>query len=839
MKPADHQLPDRLKLLLAVDQTAVTGLDYVRVGPGHKTLTVFFHKDPDTLAVPLVNDLAIEAVSIDAIPTANAEMTATENATSVGIDSLDWQKIGGKQALVLRLNQPGGFMPHRLTIHDARIDPYYNSIVFSFKAACPTDLDCQAGDPRCLSEDMVDFAVDYGARDYDSFRRALLDFASQRYPRWQDRIAADMGIMMAEVFSALGDEMAYYQDQVRRQAYLETASEKRSLRRHARLVDTEISDGHGATTWLDITVKEGQAGLISAGADVWAESDQGRAIPYEIGNGLAETMEGVNYIVSDRLNCLTPHIWDEDDACLLQGATQVDIQGDYQDALSCDDTQDQTGRRLVLQTTPSDPSKMPQRHLVWIDCDDVEIFTDPLIKTDDSQPLVITRIHWRESDALPVDMDLTELEVRGNIVPATAGKIYPDNIKIPQARFVVGKDPDDPDLGLPADQQASLERAVEREGAAGYPAYLYSLPLSETTPVTWLKGVDEIAVPEAVLKQVAWDGSNWQQVKDWTVVRSFTGPPGSSQPTDRHVILDDGTFRRVVGYRADGDTLIHRDYAANEGKTIRFGSGDLGRIPAAGSIFEVTYRLGNGLATQVAADTLTNFDADALTFVAAVSNPFAAMNAQDPDSPARIRLTAPEAFQQLTYRAVRPEDYAEAAERLTWVQKAACPFRWTGSWSSGLATAEPFDAVTLSNERRQILTDHLERFRLAGHDIAVVEPRYADLDLEITICAQPSAYRGEVKAAVLSRLLDEEGFFDEDQFSFGDPLYRAQLEATVQSVSGVLAVDTIQIKRLGYFDWRPFKEAYYEIAMDEVVRIENDPRYPTRGSVKLILKGGA
>ncbi len=39
--------------------------------------------------------------------------------------------------------------------------------------------------------------------------------------------------------------------------------------------------------------------------------------------------------------------------------------------------------------------------------------------------------------------------------------------------------------------------------------------------------------------------------------------------------------------------------------------------------------------------------------------------------PAEIRQLAPEAFRALTYRAVRPEDYAEAAERLDWVQRAA------------------------------------------------------------------------------------------------------------------------------------------------------------------------
>ena len=79
----------------------------------------------------------------------------------------------------------------------------------------------------------LDFSIDYTARDFWSFRRALLDFASQRYPQWQDRLEADVGNMSAEVLSALGDEFAYYQDRIAREAYFETATERRSLRRPA------------------------------------------------------------------------------------------------------------------------------------------------------------------------------------------------------------------------------------------------------------------------------------------------------------------------------------------------------------------------------------------------------------------------------------------------------------------------------------------------------------------------------------------------------------------------------------------------------------------------------
>jgi hypothetical protein len=58
------------------------------------------------------------------------------------------------------------------------------------------------------------------ARDFISIRNALLDFASQRYPDWTEKIEADAGVMLAEIMAALGDEFSYIQDRYAREAYL-------------------------------------------------------------------------------------------------------------------------------------------------------------------------------------------------------------------------------------------------------------------------------------------------------------------------------------------------------------------------------------------------------------------------------------------------------------------------------------------------------------------------------------------------------------------------------------------------------------------------------------------
>ena len=102
-----------------------------------------------------------------------------------------------------------------------------------------------------------------------------------------------------------------------------------------------------------------------------------------------------------------------------------------------------------------------------------------------------------------------------------------------------------------------------------------------------------------------------------------------------------------------------------------------------------------------------------------------------------------------------------------------------------------------------------------------------------------------MKEALLAVLLGEQGarpvtgFFSPDNFTFGTPLRRAALEAVIQATAGVRAVEAIQIRRLGHFDWRPFSELSFPVAPDEVIRLENDPRHPARGSLRLTMKGGA
>jgi len=170
-----------------------------------------------------------------------------------------------------------------------------------------------------------------------------------------------------------------------------------------------------------------------------------------------------------------------------------------------------------------------------------------------------------------------------------------------------------------------------------------------------------------------------------------------------------------------------------------------GEAPPEKSKFTLRYRLDNGSRTNVAPDTLVQFVAGLPPGVAGVINPLAASGGRDPESLDHVRINAPQAFRAITYRAVQPADYAEIAERLSWVQQAGAAVRWTGSWSTVFVTPDPRDEVGLSPAHRLELEEVIDRVRQAGREAKVMEPRYADIDLEIHLCVAANAYRGEVK----------------------------------------------------------------------------------------------
>jgi hypothetical protein len=112
-------------------------------------------------------------------------------------------------------------------------DPRYVCIEFSFKANCPSELDCKLED-TCPPPVLVEPEIDYLAKDYASFRQLILDRLALVMPDWTERHIPDIGITLVEILAYAGDYLSYYQDAVATEAYLETARQRISVRRHVR-----------------------------------------------------------------------------------------------------------------------------------------------------------------------------------------------------------------------------------------------------------------------------------------------------------------------------------------------------------------------------------------------------------------------------------------------------------------------------------------------------------------------------------------------------------------------------------------------------------------------------
>lgn len=842
---------DRIETLRTLD--TIVGLDFVYVDADQINLFVFFH--PSATLTP---DVILGPVSASSITIYSP--SGGETLPVVPLDETfppAWTPMFGRQTLHVRTSQPGDFSRYRFRLDHPLVDPYFVEVGFSFKANCESQLDCEARPHECPEDPLVDYPVNYTARDFWSIRQALLDFASERHPDWQDRLEADVGMMLAEVMSAMGDEFAYYQDRIAREAYFESATQRRSLRRQARLVDYQLHDGKGGSTWLDFTVDN--PGAIGVGTPVWVApsttvpgetTDQRRGRSpsvYEAGYGIIQghTALGLGPVPSALArfpvttfnlrvgaNEMAAYQWDRSDSCLLVGATFLHVSGWHAADLPLEDFTNPNvpGKWVVLKTNPSDASVPARAWLVRLIRVTNEV--DPLVGVN------ITRLEWEEAQATQYELEYDSLVVRGNIVPATAGETLDARFQIEPTPVAAAPPPPQP-AHLPASNTYYNEQyssyAIERS------AIRFTLPGSEERDVVSHGTSVALAAPEVRVI----DRNN----DEWEWKRFFLGV-NSSQSTDRHFTVDDGAWRRVALYRRVDESnapqeFVHFDYANGRGASVQFGTGEFGIVPSRGLDLRAVYRLGRGRGDNVAADSLNDYDRAAFLFITAVTNPFGVTDAEAPEAADAARHVAPDAFRAETFRAVRAEDYAKAVEKLDWVQRAGAQFRWTGSWLTLFATPDPEDSFRLTPAQRLDLERQLDRYRLAGRETHGLNPRYANLDLEIKVCVAPTSYVGDVKEAVLEALFgrrgvrEKEGFFSPDNWTFGKPLERAQLEAVIQAVPGVRAVEYIWIRRRGWFAKRLFGELVYRVSAGEIIRVENNPDLPERGAVRLVMEGGA
>jgi hypothetical protein len=795
-------------------------------------------------------------------------------ARVVGITVVDVNRVG--DTLEISLSAEGDYSIYTLRLGWTRdaaghwiaavanLDPATTVVSINFKAGCPVDVDCRDA-AVCAPEQIVEPRIDYLAKDYASFRRLLIDLIPQLNPGWLERTPADLGIALVELLAYEGDQLSYFQDAVANEMFLETARQRVSAKRHARLVDYAMHDGRNA--WTFVHVRARSAGVIPYGTVVLTRIVSplaGQSNPpglqlaaptasaFETDPALARTrafettFDLTTHIENNEIHI---HTWGDQECCLPAlttevylftlsppvGATQTASApplaiGDFvlfeevMGPLTGAPADANPAHRRVVRITNAQPTIDP-------------VYADTLLSgklrvlQPGDNPLPLLRIEWTPADGdafpmclssrppgLPPLLDVTI--ARGNMVAVDHGLTVDEQVPL--------VDPVDtrqlPFLLRLAHGPMTMQAGTEND-------YLTTNAPFVTAARTSLAGAPGVMTPAVRL------------LVDFPVVsgQAWTAAPTllDSRPFDANFVVDVGD---------DGVAVL------------RFGDGEYGREIDRATAIRALYRVGNGRAGNVGAESIFHIArpspllAPAWPAIEAIRNPRPSRDGTEPETIEDVRQYAPAAFRAKQFRAVTEQDYVDALKGMPRVAASVASFRWTGSWYTvyiGIDPIDPADLITLGGGRTQLTPDlanavrgFLSRYTLAGYDLEIRTAEYVPLDIAIDVCVCSSHFRAHVVQAVklaLSNRVNPDGsmgFFDPARFTFNEDVHLSRLYTAVEKVPGVDSLTVTRFQRYGALPNRELETGVIPIAAWEIARLDNDPNFLERGVLEISGFGG-
>lgn len=843
------------------NRDSVNGLDYVEVSDDQLSLCVHFIGDVPPLA---------DAGNPDGLTTANLRIEGGERITGITVLSLTVHRDeeDAEACLDVGVDRCGDFSSYRLCLGtragDGGWDPYpgfdlrYSCTEFSFKAACPSDLDCRQED-ACPAPQAPAPVINYLAKDYASFRQLMLDRLAVIMPDWTERHAADVGITLVELLAYAADQLSYYQDAVATEAYLGTARQRISVRRHVRLVDYQLHEGLNARAWLTVWTDQdtppvavaecyfitGFPELAAAPGSVLSKEDLGQ-LPsgdYLVFEPVAAATDNGPAATGTTLQFYAAHsemdfdTGGEQQCCLPRGSTAATLV----DKARWRDAHPESEPPPAWRDGPPIPAAA-----LRLKAGDVLIFeeirgpvtgnpadADPAHRqavrltrvTEPDSGGWLVGIEWEPADALAFPLCLSSRRpapdcdsigrvsvARGNVLLVDHGRTVSDPAWEPV--------PATSGTGDCACEGSILEMTSIPQQIT---------PVLRQTPLTFTDPVPSGAAsamlerdPRRGLPSLRLDLLSAGIAQMWWPRQHLLG----SNATDRHFVVE-----------MDDDGSAH----------LRFGDGELGRKPAAGDAGTAVYRVGNGSAGNAGRDSITHLVLRTGRW-SGVSvrprNPLPATGGTDPEPVAEAKLLAPQAFRQRRLRAVTAADYAELARQHPLLQDASAGLSWTGSWYEARVGADPRGTETPTPALLLAVRNQLAPFRRMGHDLDVVTATYVPLDIELSVCVLPHYLCGDIRARLLrllgSRALRDGGlgFFHPDRLSFGTGIRLSALVAAAQSVTGVESVVVTRLQRLNELPNGELENGVLPLGRMEIARLDNDPDFPEHGRLALVIGGG-
>lgn len=709
----------------------------------------------------------------------------------------------------------GDYSTYTLRVDYQNIDPIFNEIEFKFRPGC-FSINC-APDWKPALEPKEEPAIDYLAKDYDSFRHTMITTMMEHVPGWQPTSEADLDQVLLELFSAAADELSDYQDRVMNEAYLGTARKRVSLVRHARLMDYHIHQGNQASTWL--ALEASTLHTLPKGFLVGTDKDL-KALSSVV------FVTHQSQVVNPLLNDISLYTWSDSIPALAAGNTGADLKlstgGQTVAETVRDLIRNGTVSHLLIQEhlnplTGKVPGRDPTKRQLLKLISGGEGAKAAKASEDPMTGEWFVRVYWEELDKLKssfcftIDCPDGKVEdvslFHGNLVQVYHGRRKSVIFKEQGAPLAMAVDPDDP-------EELYYEKTKEGRVICRLPegplAYEDRPPGGEMSPKSTL----------AVVVEVNGNKDSWDEAI------SLIHSDDSDEKGDHFVVENDEERQ----------------------SSIRFGNGVNGKKLPEDAVVHCSCQIGRGLDGNVGADRLQHFDStvfsELISFGLLVGcwNPFDVTNGRNPEPVAEVVRCAPEAYRYRQLRAITIKDYIDRVEELPEVSRASARYMWTGSWRTVRVAIDPVGTTTVTEKLREKVARHLEAVRLIGEDIELRSPRFVPLEITVSLCIHKDYWPEDTKFILEQEFSDgftpggRMAFFRPDLWTFGQALHASQIIGRVQSLKGVDHVVGMTMKR--WNEVTPGTVDIIEVQPNEIIQVKNDPDHMERGFITFDLKGG-
>jgi hypothetical protein len=847
---------ERRALILA--HPTLNGLDFADYRfdplavPGRRhELRVTFLKPPPALAP---SDLAISGGA---------------RVVGIGVTAVE---PGPDTTLSVFVTDAGDFSIYRLFVRDPSawdIDTLLSAVPVNFKAGCPSDLDCRV-EQVCPAPEGERPLLDHMARDYASFRAWLLDLARLRNPSWRETHPAEPATALVELLAAEGDRLAWMQDAVGTEAYLETCRLRVSARRHARLVDYRMHDGRNAYGFVQLDVSA--AGTVPAAAQFLTRiaaplrgeiAPPGPLIPETVGLDLDADPAAAGVTVFEAtartrcdpaLNRLFLHDFGGRLCCLPRGATAVYLYAVQPDGTIIRPPLEPGDWLLLHEAKGPDTGRAPDADAARRAAVRIETVTeaedpafrnlaDPPFDAPQPQrfaavgdtPMPLLRVTWQRAHAPDFALTITGRDLVGLAIPH-AGQARGNVVPVDHGRTVVARS-DDGTLAPPVTKGRTTTLTLPRP-----PLTFQPMPAEPRFDgegrLADARHELAVAPEEAGAAAVLIVDAPGETPRVWRAVADLLG----SGAFDEHFVAE-----------------LDREGRAR----LRFGDDAFGRRLPEDAAIVARFRIGNGRAGNLGAGALVHAvrppaselvdpadpDAPLAPFPAidGVWQPLPARGGADAETLATVRVRAPAAMHATQFRAVTESDWEAAARSLSGVADARAVVRWTGSWHTTFVALHPQDeadvialpggGAALAPHFAAATAAALNRWRIAGRDLAVHAAQYVPLRLEIGLCLRPGYFRSSVIPEVRAALIGPDGLFAPASVRFGAALHLSAIVAAVAGVPGVSSCVVRAFHRYWALPAGELEAGRMEFGPLELPRLDADPSRPENGVLVLHIDG--